>query len=159
MDRAQAKHPAPTRRHSGALSRNRMKSTAWPCPTSGKPLARSGRLSPVSVPSVLPRCMALGKVENPGRLPEYGGCNAAADLDHSWARGLPDNCPEVLRGGGLPSARKTSTKVSSRGDYLSRIAQLDQRTPSRTMSAIGGSGRAATKEEVRVWVGFRMPAA
>jgi hypothetical protein len=33
---------------------------------------------------------------------------------------------------------------------LSRIAQLDQRLPSRTMSALGGSGHAARKEEVRV---------
>lgn len=65
----------------------------------------------------------------------------------------PEEFRTIVRkycGGGLPSARKTSTKVSSRGDYLSRIAQLDQRPPSRTMSAIGGSGRAATKEEVRV---------
>ena len=43
---------------------------------------------------------------------------------------------------------------------LSRIAQLDQRTAlAGPMSALGGSGRAAPKEEVRVCEGFRMPAA
>ena len=36
-------------------------------------------------------------------------------------------------------------------EVLSRIAQLDQRTaPPGPMSALGGSGRAAPKEEVRV---------
>ena len=34
--------------------------------------------------------------------------------------------------------------------HLSRIAQLDQRTALAAMSALGGSGRAASKEVVRV---------
>ena len=42
------------------------------------------------------------------------------------------------------------TKHSTRLIALSRIAQLDHGLPPGPMSALGGSGRAASKEEVRV---------
>ena len=61
---------------------------------------------------------------------------------------LPDDVRVVLQLDGLAEREQHRRQAQAQ---LSRIAQLDQRTalPDH-MSALGGSGRAAPKEEVRV---------
>ena len=62
---------------------------------------------------------------------------------------LPDDVRVVLHLDGLAERERHRRRAQA---WLSRIAQLDQRTaPPGPMSALGGSGRAAPKEEVRVW--------
>ena len=62
---------------------------------------------------------------------------------------LPDDVRVVLQLDGLAERERHRRRAQAQ---LSRIAQLDQRTaPPGAMSALGGSGRAAPKEEVRVW--------
>ena len=51
--------------------------------------------------------------------------------------------------------RRAGTAPADGAGALIGIAQLEQRRTSRTMFALGGSGRAAPKEEVRVWTHSR----
>ena len=61
---------------------------------------------------------------------------------------VPDSVDVVLQLDGLAERERHRRRAQAQ---LSRIAQLDQTDcPRGPMSALGGSGRAARKEEVRV---------
>ena len=65
---------------------------------------------------------------------------------------LPDDVRVVLQLDGLAERERHRRRAQAQ---LSRIAQLETDCPPGPMSALGGSGRAAPKEEVRVWTLYR----